>query len=77
MREQINRHGAVHMQEHALDDIALAFQREGFSVCIRRLVPDGYIPIQLPDRFFKSVADRMLYEYEQAYVFRCATSGGA
>ncbi len=71
MREQIDRHGVVTMQDHALDDIALAFQNEGFNVEIRRLLPTGYVPVRLPDRFFRSLADRMLYEYEQAYVFRC------
>ena len=71
MREHINRHGAVAMREHALEDIALAFQNEGFDVGIRRMLPSGFIPVRLPDRFFRSLADRMLYEYEQAYVFRC------
>jgi SAM-dependent methyltransferase len=71
MRELINQHGAVKMQDHTLDDIALSFQREGFAVEIRRLIPSGFIPVRLPDRFFRSLADRMLYEYEQAYVFRC------
>jgi hypothetical protein len=71
MREQIDRHGAVPMQEHTLDAIALAFQAEGFAVDLRRLPSDGFIPVRLPDRFFRSLADRMLYEYEQAYVFRC------
>jgi SAM-dependent methyltransferase len=73
MRELINRHGAVKMQDHRLDDIALAFQNEGFAVGLRRLVPTGFIPVRLPDRFFCSLADRMLYEHEQAYVFRCVT----
>jgi SAM-dependent methyltransferase len=71
MREQINRHGAVAMQAHVLDDVALAFQHEGFEVGIRRMLPSGFIPARLPDRFFRGLADRMLYEYEQAYVFRC------
>jgi SAM-dependent methyltransferase len=75
MREQINRHGAVKMQEHALDDIALAFQGEGFTVEMRRLLPEGFIPVRLPDRFFRRLGDRMLYEYQQAYVFRFTAPG--
>jgi SAM-dependent methyltransferase len=70
MREQIDRHGAVPMQEHTFDAIALAFQAEGFGVELRRLPADGFIPVRLPDRFFRSLGDRLLYEYEQAYVFR-------
>ena len=70
MRTEIDRYGAVKMQLHRLDDIALAFQGAGFAVCLRRMLPAGYIPLSLPDRFFEQVADRMQYEYEQAYIFR-------
>jgi hypothetical protein len=69
MREAINRHGAVSMQEHALDDIAQAFQTQGFAVSLRLMPPPGYIPVTLLDRFF-GLADRMLYQYQQAYIFR-------
>lgn len=77
MREIINRHGAVRMHEHALDDIARAFQGQGFAVSLRLRPPEGYIPVTLPDRFFQSVADRMLYEYAQAYIFRFVAPGRA
>jgi len=70
LRAEIDRHGALPMQLHSLDDIALAFQEEGFSVSIRRLGLTDYIPLHLPDRFLQSVEDRLLYEYEQAYIFR-------
>ena len=70
MRDLINQHGAIPMQEHTLDDIAISFQKEGFAVSLRRMQPEGYIPIQLPDRFFLSTADRMQYLYGQAYIFR-------
>jgi SAM-dependent methyltransferase len=73
MQEDIDRYGAVKMQLHRLDDIALAFQAAGFAVSLRRMLPVGYIPLQLPDRFFQQVADRMQYEYEQAYIFRFVT----
>jgi hypothetical protein len=77
IRDRINRHGAVKMQEHALDDIALAFQRAGFAVDLRRMQPAGYVRLQLPDRFFTTVADRMLYEYGQAYIFRFSAPAGS
>ena len=76
IRDRINRHGAVKMQEHALDDIALAFQRAGFEVGLRRMPPAGYVRLQLPDRFFTTVADRMLYEYGQAYIYRFSAPAG-
>ena len=70
MKAEIDRYGAVPMQLHTLDEIAWAFQANGFQVSARRLPVTDYIPLRLPDRFLQSVADRMLYEYEQAYIFR-------
>ncbi|WP_248925868.1 class I SAM-dependent methyltransferase [Paenibacillus hamazuiensis] len=70
MREKINRHGALSMNEHTLDDIAGAFLGQGFQVGIRRMQPHGYIALSDKERWFGSFADKMLYEYEQAYIFR-------
>ncbi|MEF3311278.1 class I SAM-dependent methyltransferase [Paenibacillus sp. GYB004] len=70
IREQINRNGALPMNEHRLDDIAGAFLGEGFQVQIRRIPPRGYITLSDQERWFGCYADRMLYEYEQAYMFR-------
>jgi SAM-dependent methyltransferase len=70
METEINRFGAIKMQMHSLDDIALAFQEAGFSVGLRRLPTTGFVPIEVPERFYQRVADRMQYEYEQAYIFR-------
>ena len=58
------------MQEYTLDEIAMPFLEEGFAVAARLMPVTDYIPIQIPERFFESVADRMQYEYTQAYMFR-------
>lgn len=75
MKAEIDRYGAVKMQLHTLDAIAQAFLAEGFQVSVRRMIPQDYIPLQLPERFLQSVADRMQYEYEQAYIFRFIAPG--
>jgi SAM-dependent methyltransferase len=72
MRQKINRFGQSEMQDHTLDEIAMPFLEEGFSVAARLMPVTGYIPIQIPDRFFDSVADKMQFEYTQAYIFRFA-----
>ncbi|MEW9123252.1 MAG: hypothetical protein AB2421_11135 [Thermotaleaceae bacterium] len=33
-------------------------------------LPVGYINLQEEDSLYQSIADRMQYEYEQAYIFR-------
>lgn len=70
IRENINRHASVTMQLHTLDEIAEAFLRQGFQAGIRRLDPDGYIGLSPQERWFECVADRLQFEYEQAYIFR-------
>jgi SAM-dependent methyltransferase len=70
MTREINRFGEGEMQEYTLDEIAMPFLEEGFAVAARLMPVTGYIPIQIPERFFESVADRMQYEYTQAYMFR-------
>lgn len=70
MKEIIDEKGSVSMQLHTLDDIARPFFEEGFSVEVRRMLPAGYINLQEEDSLYQSIADRMQYEYEQAYIFR-------
>ncbi|MBW5446104.1 methyltransferase domain-containing protein [Cohnella sp. CFH 77786] len=70
IREKINRHGSLPMNEHTLDDIAGAFLDEGFQVGIRRMLPQGYVAVSGEERWFNCVSDRMLFEYEQMYIFR-------
>jgi SAM-dependent methyltransferase len=70
IREKINRHGSLSMNLHTLDDIVQAFFQEGFEVGISRLLPDRFIDVSPQERWFLRLADRMQYEYEQAYIFR-------
>lgn len=70
VKKTIDRNGALPMQLHALDDIADAFFAQGFSVAIRRMPPQGYISLEPQDPWFNSIADRMQYEYEEAFIFR-------
>lgn len=70
IRQRINEHGAVKMQEYKLTEIASAFASRGFKVGVRRLLVDDFIPVEADDPFFAAIDDRLLYEYEQSYLFR-------
>ena len=74
MKKKIDQNGAVPMILHDLDDIAAAFFQEGFTVGVRRLIPDSFIELSQQDRFFQKISHRMQYEYEQAYIFRFVAS---
>ncbi|MCM3701625.1 bifunctional 2-polyprenyl-6-hydroxyphenol methylase/3-demethylubiquinol 3-O-methyltransferase UbiG [Paenibacillus macerans] len=69
-KKQIDRHGSLPMQLHSLNEIADAFFHEGFKVELRRMPPLGYITIDPNDMWFNAIADRMQYEYQEAYIFR-------
>lgn len=70
MQNKINNNSKLDMNMHTLEDIASAFHSEGFEVSIARLKPEGFIPLSMQERFFRSVEDRIQYEYEEAYIFR-------
>ncbi len=75
IKRQIDENGATPLQMHTLDDIANAFFDEGFDVSLRRLVPTGYVPLTRPDPWYDAISHRMLYEYEQGYIFRMEAPG--
>lgn len=72
IKRQIDENGATPLQMHTLDEIAGAFFDEGFAVSLRRLQPAGYVPLIRPDPWYDAISHRMLYEYEQGYIFRMA-----
>ncbi|KPU44421.1 ubiquinone biosynthesis O-methyltransferase [Oxobacter pfennigii] len=74
-KKQIDRQGTIPMQLHSLNDIAGAFFYEGFSVEMRRMPPKGYIHIDPEDPWFNCIADRMQYEYQEAYIYRFTAPG--
>ncbi|AKL96325.1 methyltransferase type 11 [Clostridium aceticum] len=70
MKKKIDENASVPMLLHDLEDISNAFLEEGFNVGIRKMIPDDYIEINSNDRLFRSLNDRIQYEYDQAYIFR-------
>ncbi|RJE87091.1 class I SAM-dependent methyltransferase [Paenibacillus sp. 1011MAR3C5] len=70
IKERINAHSAVPMQEHTLDDIAGAFFKEGFQVSIRRMIPEEFVELSPVSIWYRNVADHLQFAYEQAYLFQ-------
>lgn len=70
IRQLISEHASLKMQEHKLSEIASAFSSQGFKVGIRRLPVNDFIPVEEEDPFFNNIDDRLIYEYEQSYLFR-------
>ncbi|GIQ68381.1 class I SAM-dependent methyltransferase [Xylanibacillus composti] len=70
IRQNINQNSALPLQEHSLDAIADAFFKEGFQVEIRRMIPSGFVALSPDKSWYQCIADKLLYTYEQAYIFR-------
>ncbi|WP_117168542.1 class I SAM-dependent methyltransferase [Paraliobacillus sediminis] len=70
MKKQIDQYGTTPMQLHNLDDIANAFIKEGFLVELKRVTPQQFVRVNRNSAFYQRISDRMLAEYELAYVFR-------
>ncbi len=70
MYNQINFYASVKMQIYSLDYIAKVFAEAGFKVQIIRMKPIDFITIDVNDEWHKRVSERMMFEYEQSYLFR-------
>lgn len=70
IKKMIHQYGTTNMNLHTLDDIASAFFAEEFEVQVRRMLPNGYIPLDQEERWFLTTEDRLQFEYEEAYIFR-------
>ena len=58
-------------QDYSLQDIAAAFQKNGFGVGVRRLVCDGFVRYDaLDDRYLKSPAELVDFMTERMMLFR-------
>ncbi len=58
------------MQIYSLDYIAKVFDKQGFDIQIRKMQPIDFININVHEDWYGRIADRMMFEYEQAYLFR-------
>lgn len=70
IKKTIDQNAALPMQLHTLDEIAEAFSHHGFQCSIRRMIPEGFIPINPMEKWFSEIRNRMLYEYSECYLFR-------
>jgi SAM-dependent methyltransferase len=70
IRERINGHAVIPMQDHTLDTISQAFMQTGFQVSVRRMLPPGFVDLSHGKKWYNQVADQLLFAYEQSYLFR-------
>ena len=58
------------MQDHSLEDVAKAFTDTGFSVAVRPLALDAFMPVTMGSAYFPRVMDQINYYTTDKVLFR-------
>lgn len=73
-QDAIDEHAAIKCAQNNLDDIIGAFEKAGFTVYVKRIVPTGYIPepiSALDNRWYGTATNEVDFWYKHRYAFRC------
>ena len=57
-------------RSHSLEDVARAFSAAGFSVTVRPLALDAFMPVTLGSAYFPKITDQLRYYSEDKVLFR-------
>jgi SAM-dependent methyltransferase len=68
--EDINKDSPIKCQEHTLEDIVDAFEKQGFAVTARPFRPDGFLEVHSGNDWVPTLADQFELYYRQKIYFR-------
>jgi SAM-dependent methyltransferase len=69
-RSLIAETSSIPIYDHALEDVARAFTATGFSVSVRPLALDAFMPVTLGSAYFPRIIDQMRYYSSDKVLFR-------
>ena len=69
-RELIASMSTVKVQDHSLEDVAVAFADAGFGVAARSLQLEGFLPVSLGNRHYPRIIDLIRYYTIDKVLFR-------
>ena len=73
-QDVINEHATIQCAQNDLDDIIAGFEKAGFFVYVKRMIPNGYIPepiSALNNRWYGTATREIDFWYGHRYTFRC------
>jgi len=69
-RSVISEHSSIPMYDHSLEDVARAFTAAGFTVAVRPLALDAFMPVTLGSAYFPKITDQLRYYSDDKVMFR-------
>lgn len=69
-RELISETSSIPLYDHSLEDVSKAFTEAGFTVSVRPLALDAFMPVTIGSAYFPKVADQLRYYDTDKVLFR-------
>ena len=73
-RKVIAETSSIPIYDHSLDDVAKAFSEAGFTVAVRPLDLDAFMPVTVGSAYFPKVVDQLRYYSQDKVLFRFVRS---
>jgi SAM-dependent methyltransferase len=69
-RKLIAEHSSIPVYDHSLEDVSRAFAEAGFTVAVRPLALDAFMPVTMGSNYFPKVTDQLRYYSDDKVLFR-------
>jgi SAM-dependent methyltransferase len=69
-RTLIAETSSIQLYDHSLEDVSKAFTEAGFTVSVRPLALDAFMPVTIGSAYFPKVTDQLRYYSEEKVLFR-------
>lgn len=69
-RELITRTSSIPIYDHSLEAVAKAFSQAGFTVAVRPLDLDAFMPVTVGSAYFPKIVDQLRYYSQDKVLFR-------
>jgi hypothetical protein len=73
-RKLIAEHSSIPLYDHSLEDVSTAFAETGFTVAVRPLALDAFMPVTIGSAYFPKVTDQLRYYNTDKVLFRFVRS---
>jgi hypothetical protein len=69
-RKLIGETSSIPIYDHSLEDVSKAFSGAGFTVAVRPLDLDAFMPVTVGSAYFPKVVDQLRYYSQDKVLFR-------
>ena len=73
-RKLIAESSSIPIYDHSLEDVSKAFSAAGFTVAVRPLELDAFMPVTMGSAYFPKVVDQLRYYSQDKVLFRFVRS---